>query len=119
MVYSSEHPATAVLEVLVHAQRPQLLRDSYLMLSAMFDDHLARTLSVATLPAGWNNLTDTSGSRIIGDTWFDDQVSVALLVPSVILRRQFNVLLNPEHPDWPRVTLGEPEPFIFDPRLIR
>lgn len=119
VVYTSEHPATAVLEVLVHAERPQLLRDSFVMLSAEVDDTLVRTLDVSALPARWNELGDMTIGQRIGDTWFDKQVSVALRVPSVILRGQFNVLLNPEHPDWAQVDQGEPEPFMFDPRLAR
>jgi len=119
VVYTSEHPATAVLEVLVHAERPQLLRDSFVMLSAEVDDTLVRTLDVSALPARWNELGDMTIGQRIGDTWFDKQVSAALRVPSVILRGQFNVLLNPEHPDWAQVDLGEPEPFMFDPRLAR
>ncbi len=119
VVYTSEHPATAVLEVLVHAERPQLLRDSFVMLSAEVDDTLVRTLDVSALPARWNELGDMTIGQRTGDTWFDKQVSVALRVPSVILRGQFNVLLNPEHPDWAQVDLGEPEPFMFDPRLAR
>lgn len=106
-----------MLEVLVHAERPQLLRDSFVMLSAEVDDTLVRTLDASALPARWDELGDMTVGRRIGDVWFDKQVSVALRVPSVILRGQFNVLLNPEHPDWAQVELGKPEPFMFDPRL--
>lgn len=119
VVYTSEQPATAVLEVLVHAERPQLLRDSFVMLSAEVDDDLIRILDATALPIGWNELGDLKVAQRVGDAWFDAQVSVALRVPSVILQGQFNVLLNPEHPDWARVELGQPEPFMFDPRLVR
>ena len=119
VVYTSEHPATALLEVLVHAERPQLVRDSFVMLSADVPENLVRTLEITSLAAGWNALGDSRVAQRIGDAWYDEQVSVALRVPSVILKGQLNVLLNPEHSDWAGVALGEPEPFVFDPRLTR
>lgn len=89
------------------------------MLSADVPEDLVRTLELAALPAGWNELGDLRMAQRIGDAWYDEQVSVALRVPSVILQGQFNVLLNPEHPDWARVSISDPELFIFDPRLSR
>ena len=89
------------------------------MLSANVPEDLVRTLELASLSIGWNALGDLRAAQRIGDAWYDEQVSAALRVPSVILKGQFNVLLNPEHPDWAGVALGEPEPFMFDPRLTR
>ena len=89
------------------------------MLSADVPEDLVRTLEPASLAEGWNELNNLKVSQRIGDAWYDEQVSVALRVPSVILKGQLNVLLNPEHPDWAGVALGEPEPFVFDPRLTR
>jgi len=30
-----------------------------------------------------------------------------------------NIILNPEHPDFGAIEINDPEPYIFDPRLIR
>jgi RES domain-containing protein len=38
-------------------------------------------------------------------------------VPSVIVPREWNYLLNPAHPDFGRLAVGEPEPFAFGERL--
>jgi RES domain-containing protein len=38
-------------------------------------------------------------------------------MPINLSERDFNVLLNPQHRDFSRVELGEPEPLIFDERL--
>ena len=87
------------------------------MVTAEVPDALVRSLDLAALPEGWDASEETTASTGIGDAWFDQGVSVALRVPSVVLRGQFNVLLNPVHPDWQQVTLHEAEPFAFDPRL--
>ena len=39
-------------------------------------------------------------------------------VPSVIVPRELNCLISPEHPQFDELTWGTPEPFRFDPRLI-
>lgn len=41
-----------------------------------------------------------------------------LEVPSVIVPGESNYLLNPGHPDFEKVVIGEPEGFGFDPRLV-
>jgi RES domain-containing protein len=39
-------------------------------------------------------------------------------VPSVIVPREMNYLINPNHPQYGQLRWGEPKPFRFDPRLI-
>jgi RES domain-containing protein len=40
-----------------------------------------------------------------------------LRVPSVVVPNEFNYVLNPSQPAFPRVRIGDPIPFPFDPRL--
>ena len=44
-------------------------------------------------------------------------VTGVLLVPSVIVPVEMNVLVNPRHPDAARIRLSGQEPFPLDPRL--
>jgi len=44
--------------------------------------------------------------------------SLALEVPSVLATDEKNILLNPSHPDFSKVTIGAPVAFFFDPRLL-
>lgn len=118
VVYASEHPATAVLEVFVHLRRAQLLRDAYVMIAAVVPDELVLELDPAVLASGWDAPEETRTSTDVGDAWFDEASSVALRVPSVVMRGQKNVLLNPAHPEWSRVKVEESEPFLFDTRLF-
>jgi RES domain-containing protein len=36
--------------------------------------------------------------RMLGDKWLSDRSSYALLVPSVVVPEEYNILLNPRHP---------------------
>lgn len=76
-------------------------------------------LDLRALPLGWDAPIETPASTDIGDAWLDARASVALRVPSVAIRGETNVLLNPEHPDFGQVVIGLPEPFLFDARLER
>jgi len=117
VVYTSTHPSTAVLEILVHVRRADLLRDDYTMVSADIPDALALDLDIGELSPGWDSAQETAASTAIGDEWYDTAASVALRVPSVVMRGEHNLLLNPHHPDWKRVTIGSPERLLFDSRL--
>jgi RES domain-containing protein len=117
MVYTSSTISLAVLEVLVHLQEASLL-SSYSLISADFDDALVERLERSRLPDGWRTYPAPSDLQRIGDDWVRSQRSVALEVPSVIVVRESNYLLNPAHPDFSSVVIGEPEPFTFDVRLL-
>lgn len=117
VVYTSTHPSTAVLEILVHVRRAELLRDAYMVIEADVPDELVLDLDSTRLPDGWDAVPETAASTAIGDEWFDTAASVALRVPSAVMRGQLNVLLNPNHPDWDQLVIGAPQPFLFDARL--
>jgi RES domain-containing protein len=44
--------------------------------------------------------------------------SAVLSVPSAVVPAERNYLLNPAHPDFERIEMGEPRPFRFDQRLL-
>jgi len=108
VVYTSENRAAAALEILVHVKRAQLLRDDYIIFELEIPDALVATLDARALPEGWDASIETTASTDIGDAWFDARASVALRVPSVAIRGETNVLLNPEHPDFARMRIHSP-----------
>ena len=75
-------------------------------------------LDLKTLPAHWHESRDESLCHF-GDRWVAKGKTAALLVPSAAIRGEWNVLLNPVHPDFPNIRFQEPEPFEFDLRMFR
>jgi RES domain-containing protein len=45
--------------------------------------------------------------------------SAVLAVPSTVIPREYNYILNPGHPDFPKIRFFIAEPFYFDNRLNR
>jgi RES domain-containing protein len=117
MVYTSSTVSLAVLEVLVHLQEASL-HFSYLRISVGFNDALVERLDHSMLPDGWRTYPAPSDLQRIGDDWVRSQRSVALEVPSVIVESESNYLLNPAHPDFSSVVIGESKPFTFGERLM-
>jgi RES domain-containing protein len=65
------------------------------------------------------DLADLDSTRRYGHRWANEQRSVALLVPSLIIPIEFNVLLNPLHTAFGNLAWSAAQSFAFDPRLLR
>ena len=118
MVYAAGSKALAALEILVHVDAAELL-DEYLCLPVRFDRRLARTLDLKSLPSDWRAPLPPLSTQAIGDAWAAENGSVVLEVPSVLIPGEGNFLVNPRHPGFGKLRFGAPEPFEFDPRLLK
>jgi RES domain-containing protein len=117
MVYTASSVSLAVLEVLVYLDKASLL-SSYSLISARFDDALVECLERSKLPDGWRAFPAPPELQEIGDEWVKSRGSSVLEVPSAVVERESNYLINPAHPDFASIGVGEPEPFTFDERLV-
>jgi RES domain-containing protein len=116
LAYTSTSRPLAVLEMLVHVTRDTVPPEMILIPIDVPDRWVAQP---ERLPAEWSNLPISAGARNLGDTWVQEARSVALLVPSIVLPAERNVLINPAHPQIRRVRVLPPERFAFDRRLLR
>jgi RES domain-containing protein len=64
------------------------------------------------------SLEDIDSTRRYGHRWATDQRSLSILVPSVIIPVELNLLLNPLHSEFNGLLWSTPRPFAFDPRLL-
>jgi RES domain-containing protein len=109
VVYLADHPALAVLEVLVHLDLPpEDLPDDYVILRVML---AGESLPETTAPE--------PHPRAAGDAWLERRLVSVLRVTSAIVPQAFNLLLNPLHPEAAVAMVAESTPFRFDPRLWR
>lgn len=116
VVYLSATLSLAALETLVHADRRRFERD-WIAFEVTIPGSAMLELRDEDLPGDWRAAPVSEGARGVGDAWIEAAASVALWVPSAIVPVERNVLLNPQHPDFREVRLGEPRPFRFDARL--
>ncbi|MGA2651059.1 MAG: RES family NAD+ phosphorylase [Terracidiphilus sp.] len=117
MVYCATSRALAAMEFFVNLE-PIDAPDDLLMAGATVPDDIAEELNLSLLPSNWREL-DNLACRDLGSNWVKAARSAALLVPSVVVDGDWNVLLNPAHADFNKVAVAEPIPFRFDPRMFR
>jgi RES domain-containing protein len=116
IVYAGGNPSIAALELIVHLEEPSDLgRLNYVLVPADFDQGLvSRPLS---LPSDWNADPPPLSAAAIGDAWVSSGSSAILEVPSAVIQREKNYLINVEHRDFSIIAIGKPERFKFDSRL--
>lgn len=114
--YTSTSRPLAVLEMLVHVAQESLPEDIVLIPIDVPGDLI---VELETPPNNWNALPYSSQGRHTGDRWAHDKKSAALLVPSAVLAAEQNLLINPLHPDFPKVKIHTPETHAIDRRLLK
>ncbi len=117
MVYTATSRALAAMEFFVNLE-PNDAPDDLLMAEASLPDELIESLDINLLPRGWRGLNNQA-CRDFGSGWAASLRSLALQVPSAVVEGDWNVLLNPKHPEFAKVRIGAAKPFHFDERLFR
>jgi len=117
MVYTSERLSLAALELFVHVPPGTIPRDLVSIRATLPD---AATVEVVRgdLPANWQSYPAPHAVKEIGSEWFHQLGSLAMVVPSVIVPSETNILLNPMHPEFKKVKIFPSTPFHFDPRMF-
>jgi len=117
LVYSAESQSLATLEILV---QDEPLRARYAIIPAHIPKGLKiRQIKVSQLPPDWRTISARAQLQAIGSAWAMEQSTAVLAVPSVVIPGETNYLLNPLHPHFSKIEIGEPQAFITDLRLIR
>jgi len=117
IVYASSTLSLAALEYFVHLGRIDS-KIAFVWIHAIIPDDLDKeVVKSESLPAGWNSSPPIDATMDLGAQWCVDLRSVVLRVPSAVVLREFNYLLNPQHPDFKRIKILPPQPFTFDPRM--
>ena len=112
------HASTSLLEALVH-MTGILPAGGYYMVTLDVPDRLYDGAHVPGLPRDWAGLTRDPLSTVeIVRRWLEAGRHLAMRVPSVVCPTDFNLLLNPMHPDMPRISVVSKELFSLDPRLF-
>ena len=120
VIYAAESRSLAALEFLVHVSLFSILPNSLsIACLGIPDDISAERISLNDLPKNWRDYPAPSKLADLGSEWAMAIRSLLLRVPSVVVVDEFNMLINPKHPEMKRVTISLVESFTFDRRLVR
>jgi RES domain-containing protein len=113
VIYAAGALSLAMLERLV--QRRNLGRT--LLVEADVPSELAIEDLTAQPPPNWRALGSPEAAEAGGE-WVASRRSPLLRVPSALVLREANYLVNPAHPDARRIRLSPLEPLEWDVRLF-
>lgn len=119
IVYCAPNPATALLEVLVHAKVDiENVPVGYRYLEIETPDSLAiEDVDIGALGRTWQ--TDLEATRRAGDEWLRFGRTALFRVPSVIVPATWNILMNPQHPESAQARIVRVHSYGIDPRVPR
>jgi len=117
LIYTAGSLSLAALEILVHVEIVEVLR-LYVCIPVVFDEALCRRLDLRHLPKNWSDNPIPISTRDLGSAWAKRLDSGLLAVPSAVIPLETNYLLNPRHPDFPKIEIGTGSQFRFDARLL-
>jgi RES domain-containing protein len=118
VIYAAASPSLAALEFLVHVPIVLAPRDLSICRFDLPDSVSVTRLRKSALPNDWKMSPPGAGTQEIGARWAHAGKSLLLVVPSVIVPDENNVLINPLHLEF-RKLKKRIEPFEFDARLLK
>jgi RES domain-containing protein len=117
VICASRSYAGALLECLAHAGIGRVPRTHVAVAIAIAEAVVVERYDESVLLAGWDH-ADLRVARAFGDAWIRERRTAVLVVPSVVARKEGNVLINPQHPDFGGIVPSAPEPVVWDARLF-
>jgi RES domain-containing protein len=120
VVYSTTSVSLACLETVVHLNAGGLPLNRFLVSIEIPAAVWARrkVLSANTLAVGWTATPAGKVSLDLGDDWLRQANAALLLVPSIIVPEEFNILINPKHSDSQKLKAKKMRPWVYDPRFL-
>ena len=117
LLYTAEHPALALVEILVHMpQVPYAHLPTYRLFSLEIPDDSRRVLLAEQLPPYWNENNYARSQTILAD-WLTNPDVLAMGVPSSVMPDGINYLLHPAHADYATIQVVDEKALVIDPRL--
>lgn len=117
MVYLSGSRALSALELLVHLTTPETRMVPRVLITVKIPHALIGGRFGKA--SGWQDEPPGKDSTDQGDDWLRVAGTAAMRAPSVLIAEEDNILLNPLHPDFSRITVLNSRSFSYDSRLAR
>ena len=118
MLYTATNISLAVLETFVHIKPDGLPFNRYLVRVDVPDPVWKAARDCRNPPVGWDAMPEGMVSLDEGDNWLKQNSTALMIVPSVIVPDEYNVLINPSHPDAAQIKAKKVKKWLYDPRMF-
>ena len=116
VLYASENIATSLLENIIYRTGIGFNNNYKIMVIYHPEEHIEQIIT-SNLPKDWRSMESYDQLQKIGDSWYDEQRSLCLKVPSSILPDNYNIIFNTTHPEFKNVKLIDVLDYEPDERL--
>lgn len=116
IIYTATSPALAMSEVAVHVTFEMMPRNYWLVEIELPTN--TKVLEIKDLPENWNAFPHVESTRDIGDRFINENAFLACKVPSAVVQKEWNILINPYHDKFEKIKIRSTEPFQLDRRLF-
>ena len=117
IIYTAESRSLACLENMVHRSGEGDTALYKVMLIEIPDKVEITKITTGTLKKNWYAIENYPYCQAIGAKWLTDLKTAVLQVPSAVIKKESNYLINPNHPNFKKIKLKTTEGFDFDPRV--
>lgn len=119
MIYTAANKSLAMAEVAVHFTLATLPAD-YVMIKIFIPDNISlQKLTVSDLPENWNTFPHPAATQTVGGTFIAEAKYCALQIPSAVTQGDYNLLINPNHPEFKKIKIITTEKFPYDKRIFQ
>lgn len=119
LIYAAQNRSLAMAEVAVHFTLATIPED-YVMITITIPDEIEITkVGEEDLPEDWKEFPHPISTQRVGNDFVSENKYCVLLIPSVVTQGDFNVLINPYHKDFSKITISKIEKFPFDRKIFK
>ena len=119
-IYTGSSRSLSTLELIV--QENSVSPDSVyrvMVISISDEEKLFTHILQSGLPDNWRNIIAYPQLQILGSEWYKSNKSLILKVPSAVIPKEYNYIINVSHPDFKHnVSLVRAEDYFWDERLF-
>ena len=116
-VYAADTLALAALELFVHLGAAHQGMEFAVFRVRIPERPAVKKVTSTNLPPSWRIQPAPKECMDVGSAWLDRATGLVLQVPSAVIPRQSNFLMNPLHPAYDKLKIERIEDFSFDPRM--
>ena len=105
LIYTAQNRSLAMAEVAVHLTLATLPEDYRMITIDIPTDIKVKQITEADLPPDWKEFPHPVSTQAIGREFVTENEYCVLIIPSVVTQGDYNVLINPNHIDFSKITI--------------
>ena len=119
VIYTASSRALGTLEKVIrfNSINPKVLY-KVMVLFVPDEPEYITEIKINNLSLNWREIAAYPELKAIGSAWYANKKSLLLKVPSAVITKEYNYLINTQHLDFKNIKIAAIEDYFFDERII-